>query len=60
MEGVKFRRLTDAQLERVIPNLKVLARSSPTDKKMLVEKCFFFLFFSFFLFFFFFFKIKIK
>ena len=38
MEGVEFRRLTVDQMDRLVPNLQVLARSSPTDKQLLVER----------------------
>eukprot|EP01137_Pigoraptor_chileana_P011737 Opistho-2@63129 len=38
MEGPAFRKLTDKELEDVVPNLEVLARSSPTDKQILVRK----------------------
>ncbi|GAA5999611.1 calcium-transporting ATPase PMC1 [Rhodotorula paludigena] len=37
MEGPVFRKLTEAQRLEVVPNLQVLARSSPEDKKVLVE-----------------------
>ncbi|KAJ1679147.1 plasma membrane calcium, partial [Spiromyces aspiralis] len=37
MEGPKFRKLTPEQLDRVVPKLRVLARSSPEDKRILVE-----------------------
>ena len=38
MEGPNFRQLDDGQMLNVVPRLQVLARSSPEDKKMLVEK----------------------
>jgi Ca2+-transporting ATPase len=38
MEGVKFRSLPDEEKDRIIPRLQVLARSSPTDKQILVER----------------------
>jgi P-type Ca2+ transporter type 2C len=38
MEGPFFRQLNDAEMLEVIPRLQVLARSSPEDKKTLVEK----------------------
>lgn len=38
MEGPKFRQLTDEELNEVIPQLQVLARSSPEDKRILVER----------------------
>ena len=36
MEGPKFRQLSDEEMDQVIPNLQVLARSSPEDKRILV------------------------
>lgn len=38
MEGPVFRQLNDAEMFEVLPRLQVLARSSPEDKKILVEK----------------------
>ncbi|KAK5095937.1 plasma membrane calcium [Lithohypha guttulata] len=38
MEGPKFRQLNDAEMDEVIPRLRVLARSSPEDKRILVGK----------------------
>jgi len=38
MEGPKFRKLTDKEFEEILPNLQVLARSSPEDKRILVTK----------------------
>lgn len=38
MEGPKFRQLSPAEMEQVIPRLQVLARSSPEDKRILVKK----------------------
>lgn len=38
MEGPVFRALSDADMTEVVPRLQVLARSSPEDKKVLVEK----------------------
>lgn len=38
MEGSRFRRLTEEQMDVVIPRLQVLARSSPEDKRKLVER----------------------
>ncbi|KAJ2959856.1 hypothetical protein NQ176_g11089 [Zarea fungicola] len=38
MDGPTFRRLSDEQLDRVIPRLQVLARSSPEDKLLLVSR----------------------
>lgn len=37
MEGIEFRRLSDAQRAGVVRDLQVLARSSPEDKKILVK-----------------------
>lgn len=38
MEGPHFRKLTPQQLDAVLPNLQVLARSSPDDKHTLVTR----------------------
>ena len=38
MEGPKFRELSEEQLEEILPKLRVLARSSPLDKQILVNK----------------------
>eukprot|EP01132_Coremiostelium_polycephalum_P002350 gene2350-2898_t len=38
IEGQKFRELNDDQMEELLPKLQVLARSSPLDKLILVEK----------------------
>lgn len=38
MEGPVFRNLSDADLDSTIPRLQVLARSSPLDKQILVQK----------------------
>ncbi|RJE22930.1 P-type ATPase [Aspergillus sclerotialis] len=38
IEGPTFRQLTDEQMDEVIPRLQVLARSSPEDKRILVER----------------------
>ncbi|CAI7580512.1 unnamed protein product [Penicillium glandicola] len=38
MEGPKFRQLTNEEMDEVIPRLQVLARSSPDDKRILVER----------------------
>ncbi|KAF7596652.1 plasma membrane calcium [Aspergillus hancockii] len=38
MEGPDFRALTEDQFKEVLPNLQVLARSSPEDKRILVTK----------------------
>ncbi|KAJ2553550.1 plasma membrane calcium [Coemansia sp. RSA 1933] len=37
LEGPKFRKLSPEQMEFIIPRMQVLARSSPEDKRMLVE-----------------------
>ncbi|KAJ5174532.1 Calcium-transporting ATPase 2 [Penicillium canariense] len=38
MEGPKFRQLSDEEMDEVVPYLQVLARSSPEDKRILVER----------------------
>ena len=38
MEGPDFRRLSEEELDKVIPRLQVLARSSPEDKRILVTR----------------------
>ena len=38
MEGPHFRDLSEAEMDLVIPRLQVLARSSPLDKRRLVER----------------------
>ncbi|KAL1999397.1 hypothetical protein VTN02DRAFT_4581 [Thermoascus thermophilus] len=38
MEGPKFRQLPDDEMDRILPHLQVLARSSPEDKRILVER----------------------
>ena len=38
MEGPVFRKLSPPEMLEIIPRLQVLARSSPQDKKLLVEK----------------------
>ncbi|KAH7310594.1 hypothetical protein B0I35DRAFT_357918 [Stachybotrys elegans] len=37
MDGPTFRRLTEEQMDQVVPRLQVLARSSPEDKQILVR-----------------------
>jgi len=37
MEGPQFRRLSEWQMSKVLPNLQVLARSTPEDKRILVK-----------------------
>ncbi|KLO88660.1 putative calcium P-type ATPase NCA-3 (Ca2+-transporting ATPase) [Fusarium fujikuroi] len=38
MEGPDFRKLSEEELDKVIPRLQVLARSSPDDKRVLVTR----------------------
>lgn len=38
MLGSRFRELSDAEMNKVIPRLQILARSSPEDKQRLVKK----------------------
>jgi magnesium-transporting ATPase (P-type) len=38
MTGETFRKLTPAALDKILPKLQVLARSSPEDKHMLVQR----------------------
>ncbi|TPX31005.1 hypothetical protein SmJEL517_g05550 [Synchytrium microbalum] len=38
MEGSAFRKLSEAEMDAIIPTLCVLARSSPTDKQTLVAR----------------------
>ncbi|CAK7212506.1 plasma membrane calcium [Sporothrix eucalyptigena] len=38
MEGTQFRNMSDAALDAALPHLKVLARSSPSDKERLVVR----------------------
>jgi Ca2+-transporting ATPase len=38
MEGPDFRRLSEEELDKALPRLQVLARSSPEDKKILVQR----------------------
>ncbi|KAF2868451.1 hypothetical protein BDV95DRAFT_500506 [Massariosphaeria phaeospora] len=38
MEGPEFRRLSENEMNKVIPRLQVLARSSPEDKRILVQR----------------------
>ena len=37
MEGPKFRKLSPAERRKIVPQLRVLARSSPEDKRILVD-----------------------
>lgn len=38
MEGPKFRNLPHSEMDAIIPKLQVLARSSPEDKRILVDR----------------------
>ncbi|KAL4966798.1 calcium-translocating P-type ATPase [Aspergillus stella-maris] len=38
MEGPEFRRLPEEEFDKIIPQLQVLARSSPEDKRILVSR----------------------
>jgi len=38
MEGPEFRKLSDDEMNKVLPKLQVLARSSPEDKRILVTR----------------------
>lgn len=38
MEGPKFRQLSDDEMDKILPRLQVLARSSPDDKRILVAR----------------------
>ncbi|KAL6943784.1 hypothetical protein ACO0OE_003676 [Hanseniaspora uvarum] len=38
LEGPEFRKLDDEQLNEIVPKLRVLARSSPEDKRVLTAK----------------------
>eukprot|EP01114_Cavostelium_apophysatum_P019580 TRINITY_DN634_c0_g1_i1.p1 TRINITY_DN634_c0_g1~~TRINITY_DN634_c0_g1_i1.p1 ORF type:complete len:979 (-),score=333.99 TRINITY_DN634_c0_g1_i1:136-3072(-) len=38
MEGPDFRKLSDEELDKILPKLRVLARSSPSDKHRLVTR----------------------
>ncbi|MCJ1387277.1 plasma membrane calcium [Xylographa bjoerkii] len=38
LEGPKFRQLSDTEMDEILPNLQVLARSSPLDKQILVSR----------------------
>ncbi|KAI9891130.1 MAG: plasma membrane calcium [Vezdaea aestivalis] len=38
MEGPEFRKLSEEEMDQVLPHLQVLARSSPEDKRILVER----------------------
>ncbi|KAL6359840.1 hypothetical protein LRP88_07264 [Fusarium phalaenopsidis] len=38
IEGPDFRRLSEEEMDKILPNLQVLARSSPEDKRILVMR----------------------
>jgi P-type Ca2+ transporter type 2C len=38
LEGPEFRKLSQPQMDRILPRLQVLARSSPEDKRILVTR----------------------
>jgi P-type Ca2+ transporter type 2C len=38
MEGLEFRNLSESQMDQIMPHLKVLARCSPEDKRILVKR----------------------
>ncbi|KAF1845542.1 calcium-translocating P-type ATPase [Cucurbitaria berberidis CBS 394.84] len=38
MEGPEFRKLSEDEMDKVLPQLQVLARSSPEDKRILVQR----------------------
>jgi Ca2+-transporting ATPase len=38
MEGKQFREMSDEEVDRILPKLQILARSSPTDKFRLVQR----------------------
>jgi Ca2+-transporting ATPase len=38
MEGPKFRQLSNEEMDKILPKLRVLARSSPEDKRILVGR----------------------
>ncbi|EGC37707.1 P-type ATPase [Dictyostelium purpureum] len=38
MEGPEFRKLSQSEMDAILPKLQVLARSSPTDKQLLVGR----------------------
>src|SRR5213076_2506420 len=38
MEGPAFRQLSDEEMDKTLPKLRVLARSSPEDKRILVHR----------------------
>ena len=38
LEGLKFRQLSETDMDEVLPRLQVLARSSPEDKRILVTR----------------------
>ena len=38
MTGEEFRKLSPAELDKILPKLQVVARSSPEDKHILVQR----------------------
>jgi Ca2+-transporting ATPase len=38
MEGPEFRNLSPAEMDEILPNLQILARSTPLDKQILVKR----------------------
>ncbi len=38
IEGPAFRKMTPRQVDEILPRLKVMARSSPRDKNLLVRR----------------------
>ncbi len=38
IEGPKFRKMSEAEMDEIIPKLQVIARAAPTDKFILVHR----------------------
>ena len=38
MEGPKFRQLPEVEMDAILPHLQILARSSPSDKQLLISR----------------------
>lgn len=38
IEGPEFRKMSDEEIDKIIPNIRVMARSSPSDKHRLVSR----------------------
>jgi Ca2+-transporting ATPase len=38
LEGPEFRKLSRSEMDRILPKMQVLARSSPEDKRILVKR----------------------